>query len=242
MPPSGNADVRPGTMDAKSRADLIFAGPRNEFPDCMIRAIRSELGKIEVLRVETLAELLAPGAETAGVRLLLVHERQCADCIAGLARLQTAMPDAAVAIVCAPAVNDPASVRTLLGSNAVLGILPLHLKLDVWLSALRLLLSGGDYCPLEYAHLLIQDGAPNRTSEPPVANGYRHSRLGAAVLTERETDVLRLVAQGMQNKNIASQLALSEHTVKLHIHHIISKLGVNNRTEATAVFLNGNDT
>ncbi|WP_255553396.1 response regulator transcription factor [Maritimibacter sp. DP1N21-5] len=51
-------------------------------------------------------------------------------------------------------------------------------------------------------------------------------------LTPRETEVLKLVASGQPNKVIARDLDVSCHTVKLHIHRIIAKLGVNNRTEA----------
>ena len=56
-------------------------------------------------------------------------------------------------------------------------------------------------------------------------------------LTTREAQVLSCVAEGKQNKLIANRLGLSEHTVKLHIHHVIAKLGVNNRTEAAVWFL-----
>lgn len=51
-------------------------------------------------------------------------------------------------------------------------------------------------------------------------------------LTGRETDVLRLLAQGLTNKQIALALAISEHTVKFHVSSLYSKLGVNNRMEA----------
>jgi NarL family two-component system response regulator YdfI len=51
-------------------------------------------------------------------------------------------------------------------------------------------------------------------------------------LTPRETDVLQCLARGMPNKESASNLSISEHTVKYHITSIYSKLGVNNRTEA----------
>ena len=40
-------------------------------------------------------------------------------------------------------------------------------------------------------------------------------------------------------RKIAEQLSLSENTIKLHMHHIISKMGVTNRTEAAATYLNG---
>jgi DNA-binding NarL/FixJ family response regulator len=51
-------------------------------------------------------------------------------------------------------------------------------------------------------------------------------------LTERETEVLRLLAQGSSNKEIAQHLQIVEDTVKVHVRHILSKLGVQSRTQA----------
>ena len=54
----------------------------------------------------------------------------------------------------------------------------------------------------------------------------------AADLTDRETEVLTLVAEGLANKEIARQLSISEKTVKNHINNIFSKLHVYDRTQA----------
>jgi DNA-binding NarL/FixJ family response regulator len=51
-------------------------------------------------------------------------------------------------------------------------------------------------------------------------------------LTERESEVLALLAQGLANKQIAARLGISEHTVKFHVSAIYSKLGASSRTEA----------
>jgi DNA-binding NarL/FixJ family response regulator len=51
-------------------------------------------------------------------------------------------------------------------------------------------------------------------------------------LTERETDVLRLLAKGMANKEIARELAIGDKTVKTHVSSILAKLGVQSRTQA----------
>jgi DNA-binding NarL/FixJ family response regulator len=51
-------------------------------------------------------------------------------------------------------------------------------------------------------------------------------------LTERETDVLRLLAQGCSNREIAHTLNIGEQTVKTHVGHVLHKLGVSSRTQA----------
>ena len=54
-------------------------------------------------------------------------------------------------------------------------------------------------------------------------------------ITSRETDVLRMLAQGLVNKDIAARLGISEHTVKFHISAILDKLGASTRTEAVTL-------
>jgi DNA-binding NarL/FixJ family response regulator len=61
-----------------------------------------------------------------------------------------------------------------------------------------------------------------RTPEAPIADA----------LTERENDVLKLIAQGKANKEIARDLVIGEKTVKTHVSNILSKLGVQSRTQA----------
>jgi DNA-binding NarL/FixJ family response regulator len=58
---------------------------------------------------------------------------------------------------------------------------------------------------------------------------------GAEPLTEREMEVLKLLAQGKTNKEIAAALVISERTVKFHVGSILSKLGAGNRTEAVTL-------
>ena len=57
----------------------------------------------------------------------------------------------------------------------------------------------------------------------------------AANLTERELDVIRLVAQGRSNREIAEAFVISEKTVKTHVGHLLAKLGLTDRTQL-AVF------
>jgi DNA-binding NarL/FixJ family response regulator len=57
----------------------------------------------------------------------------------------------------------------------------------------------------------------------------------ASPLSRRETDVLRLVASGLSNREIASSLVLSEHTVHRHVTNILRKLGLASRTAAATL-------
>ncbi|MCL7721080.1 response regulator [Actinobacillus pleuropneumoniae] len=58
-----------------------------------------------------------------------------------------------------------------------------------------------------------------------------------SVLTDRERDVLQWIATGMSNKQIASQLFISEETVKVHIRNLLRKLNVHSRVAATVLYL-----
>ena len=59
--------------------------------------------------------------------------------------------------------------------------------------------------------------------------------MGEEALTERELDVLRQIAGGNRNRDIAERLYIAEETVKVHIKHIMSKLGASDRTQAVAI-------
>jgi two-component system, NarL family, response regulator YdfI len=55
------------------------------------------------------------------------------------------------------------------------------------------------------------------------------------ILTPREIEILRMIAEGLVNKEIASKLSISDHTVKFHISSIFAKLGASNRAEAVTL-------
>jgi DNA-binding NarL/FixJ family response regulator len=59
--------------------------------------------------------------------------------------------------------------------------------------------------------------------------------MGEEFLTERETEVLSLIGGGNRNRDIAEKLFISEETVKVHVRHIMDKLGASDRTEAVAI-------
>ena len=71
----------------------------------------------------------------------------------------------------------------------------------------------------------------------PIVASHLAERKHHRPLSGREVDVLRLVAKGFGNREIARKLNIAEVTVKLHVSHMLEKLGVNDRTQAATVAL-----
>jgi len=72
---------------------------------------------------------------------------------------------------------------------------------------------------------------------PPEVAAHLAEHLGEEALTARELEVLQQVAGGNRNRDIALRLFITEETVKVHIKHIMEKLGARDRTEAVAIGL-----
>jgi len=104
------------------------------------------------------------------------------------------------------------------------------------LGALQLVLAGGIYIPPSLVGLERQDPQPGRRAT-------HHPARGDVSLTSRQRDVLRLLRDGLSNKQIAARMGLAEATVKAHISAILKTLGVHTRTEAAlrAQALSGQD-
>jgi len=80
---------------------------------------------------------------------------------------------------------------------------------------------------------------PSAVVEKVVAHLAEPRPARSAGLSEREREVLALLADGAANKQIAARLRITERTVKAHVTSIFNKLGVNSRAEAVAVALRG---
>jgi DNA-binding NarL/FixJ family response regulator len=85
---------------------------------------------------------------------------------------------------------------------------------------------------LERGELAISRSAASRLIEGLLVITQGDSSGPREVLTQREIELLHLVAVGQSNKAIAQELSVSENTVKYHIRQILQKLNVQNRTEA----------
>jgi DNA-binding NarL/FixJ family response regulator len=96
-------------------------------------------------------------------------------------------------------------------------------------AAFKYVLGGGVYVPP-----LLSQGADDAQSLPPEPSGV-HGTIDLGRFTPRQRDVLRLLAAGKSNKEIARELDLAEGTVKIHLAAIFRALNARNRTEAVVL-------
>ena len=143
--------------------------------------------------------------------------------IAAVEDLCALAPDVPIIVISVR--ETPEDVRRAIDAGAM-GYIPKSSTPEVMMSALQLVLSGGIYLP---PHLLQELPAGDA---PPGENGTEESDDQLARLTPRQRDVLRLLAQGQSNKQIADVLGLAPGTVKIHISRILRAFKVQNRTQA----------
>jgi DNA-binding NarL/FixJ family response regulator len=104
------------------------------------------------------------------------------------------------------------------------GYLPKSAPKAIITSALQLVMSGGVYVPLDAINFSAESGWLGLGTNEATSRGR--------LLSKREKHVLRLMAEGKANKQIATTLSISEVTVKTHVTAILKKLGVKNRVQA----------
>ncbi len=217
----------PDSQSGRCRKVIVFLGNVLEFPNHNLEAIAAELPGIDVLRLETLAEVLEiSGRDRVKVMLLMVAQDRFADLTGRYTRYSNAAPDAR--IVFAYDSEDFATkvYETTIGQ--VVSYLPMRCRIDVWTAYLRLLCNGELIVPCALA------------SRGKARGSDRHEETdnGPAVqLTPRESEVLAQAAVGAGNREIAKRIGISEHTVKLHLHNVFTKLDVSNRAGAVAWYV-----
>jgi DNA-binding NarL/FixJ family response regulator len=73
--------------------------------------------------------------------------------------------------------------------------------------------------------------------DPALMPAFASGRDGGEILTQREREILQLLADGMSNADVAARLFISQETVKSHVRHILAKLEADTRTQAVAIAL-----
>jgi DNA-binding NarL/FixJ family response regulator len=224
---------------------LLLVAPPGSISECVTEAVEREFTGISVEQINDVESIFAELEHPAS--LILIDTTFLPDIEDRSREIARHHPAAVVALIFDDTWHSPDVLHRILFSKTVRGVLPMNLRLDIWLSVVRLMLRGGEYFP-PWVFQVCSEGPPMSAHRSTVgldnepSSTYHAGPASLGYLTKRELQILTLVSRGFQNKVIAGKLNLSEHTVKVHLHHIIKKLGTHNRTSAAAIFLRENAT
>ena len=170
-------------------------------------------GDFDVTTVSSVDAALAEiGAQAAFDLVLLDYNMPGMNGLEGLDRVIAASATKPVALLSGDA---SASVVDQAIAAGAAGFVPKTLGAKSMMSAIKFMMTGEVYVPFNYVQQTTTIAIPG--------------------LTERETQVLRCLAEGMANKEIARELDLQEVTIKLHVKTLSRKLGAKNRTHAAMI-------
>jgi DNA-binding NarL/FixJ family response regulator len=227
------AGVGPGGLDASViNANLLIVVDRREFSRACLATWLAKLGEeFEVVGVADVRQSLGQD-ELARARAVILGVGASAAEDIWLEQQAEWFHEqgSEVPIVAILEPSDAARGDEMVARLSLRGHIPTSSTLEIAKAALRLIFVGGSYSPRA-----PYEGSPRKGAAPDIAEAGLPF---APKLTPREMCVLELLMQGMANKIIAYRLGMSQSTVKVHVHNIIKKLGVRNRTEAAVTARN----
>jgi DNA-binding NarL/FixJ family response regulator len=232
------------------RETIVVLADADLFSECLVQTLGARFASHHILSITDSKSLQDKTLD--GVKLILLYHLQSEELQDTLQTIRATSPHTSIGLVVeAIDLHDPL-VASLVESRSIHGVLPLNLRLDVFMAVIDLLMKGGEHFPSALLRRLSEDGSRSGPSLYPstarfagnprpceVTPGIRSGNIQA--LTTREVQILDLICKGTQNKIIADQLSLSENTVKVHVRNIYKKMNVRNRTEAASRFFNADN-
>jgi DNA-binding NarL/FixJ family response regulator len=191
----------------------------------------------------------------AGLRLILEGQKdievagEAADGEETLAAVARLLPDVVLMDIRMPRLDGIAATRRLVEDNPLLRVL-IVTTFDADQYVFEALRAGAGGFVLKDAtpeqliaavrlvatgDALVAPGRTRRLIESQIRPKTIHNTKGVAELTGREREILVLMARGLDNAEIASQLSISEATVRTHVGHVLAKLEARSRVQAVVV-------
>lgn len=201
---------------------ILLADDHPLFTDAITRQLAAAYPGVTLHTAEDLTTVTALIADIENIDLAVLDwDMPGMQGLDSIAELRADHPDLKIVILSGRI--DDATVHEVLALG-IRGFIPKSSSGNAVIAALSVVLSGCTYLPVETAL------AHNRKRLPKPPN----ARAPGKDLTERETDILKLLAQGFSNKEIARQLGVQEITIKMHASRIFAKLRVRNRVQAVS--------
>ncbi len=197
---------------------VLITDEQSLFRDGLSLRLKQINQDIAILQSSNLAEMQKILSKESDIDILILDidlaELNAAEIIN---KIKTLAPN--TKIVAISSCEDTRNIKKIL-SCGVKGYIPKRSDSNILSGALKLILDGGTYIPPAMLDNGLDYNA-HQTNSPLKKN-----------LTNRQSQVLDLIAQGKSNKQIAYDMGVSEATVKLHINALLRSLKVNNRTQA----------
>ena len=232
---------------ASGHASIVIIDSQTWSRTCLARTLRGELPEVAIHDVATSNGLVGIVGENINLAVLNIENSNLTDqwSSENLAYIHRLLPEASLMLL--TQLDEALITDTTVSEVARFGVKGYTTNtapVEVVLAAIRLILAGGAYYPRS---MVIDDGncvnsvpaSPDAINSLPMpaANGEVDESLAlinapTVAFTEREKQVLATLRRGLPNKIIASELDLSENTVKVYISQIMRKLNATNRTEA----------
>ncbi|MGN8020474.1 LuxR C-terminal-related transcriptional regulator [Phyllobacterium sp. 22229] len=226
-------------QDAKRRKAhnapaAIIIEPHTLVRTTIIRLLQHELAGwdlIDMVSVETLDSALGMDVHLIALDMAgrtLASASLCHD----LDFIRHTFPEASIALL---SNTDDVLAASQALEMGIRGYFTTSIPIDIALAGMRLILAGGVFYPhpfVAHPNASAMRSKPQNTPHKIIENNTHF--MSIADFTPREADVLAELQCGHPNKVIACKLNLSDHTVKMHLQHIMRKLQVQNRTEVVA--------
>lgn len=197
---------------------IVIADDHPLFRGALRQAIGGIFNTLTVVEAGTLDEAVVALASPDEPDLVLLDLKMPGvSGFSGLAFLRAQHP--AIPIIVVSGIDDAATIRTCMEFGAA-GYIPKTTPIETMNQAIRAVLAGASWTP---PGIPLGDPADGET-------GTLIRRL--ASLTPQQMRVLTLLSEGLLNKQIAYELSVSEATIKAHVSAILTKLGVESRTQA----------
>lgn len=209
-----------GEEPARRTLRLFISDPHHLFRECLAMALEHDARFNVIDRTASGTALLEKLAQHAADVLVLGTDVLDGELIRLTRDVSALFPDLRILILGRAESEDPVVDCLLAGAG---GFLLRDQSLAEVAAAIEVVARGEKVCPPQVMRLLFARlGELGRERK-------RRQRLEVLELSAREMEILRLIADGLTNQEIASRLYLSVHTVKNHVHRILDVLGVHSR-------------
>ncbi|MBQ4828319.1 response regulator transcription factor [Alteromonas sp. MMG017] len=200
---------------------VLIADDHPLFRAAMCQALGDIVGP-DILQASTLNETLSQLDANPDIDLVFLDVKMPGnDGLIGLSEVRARYPD--VLVVMVTAFEEANLIRKALSLGAC-GFIPKSASIECIAEAVERVLDGEQWLP---------ESAANLTNDGTDTDDFS---VKLAMLTPHQLKVLRMVADGLLNKQIAYELDISESTVKQHVSAVLRKLNVINRTKAGIAF------